>query len=293
MDQLSFSADCPLLLIYTCRYACPTPAVESARHPLISSLVTVKHENFKTCDQSGFCKRNRQYADTAIAAGSSWTPPYHLETNTIKFKDNKLSGTVIKTPPGTKDQVRLPLTISFLESGVARVTLDEERRQKKDIELRHNSQARKERYNEAAHWALVGGLEPGKDASIKIDSVAGKTEVLYGPDGKFEAVIWHSPFGINFKRNGETHVMFNERGFMNMEHWRPKIEKEVKEGEESSQEVGEDESTWWDESFGGNTDSKPKGPESLALDITFPDYEHVYGIPEHASSLSLKETRYD
>jgi alpha 1,3-glucosidase len=34
-----------------------------------------------------------------------------------------------------------------------------------------------------------------------------------------------------------------------------------------------------------------KGPESLALDITFPGYSHVFGIPEHASPLSLKTTR--
>jgi alpha 1,3-glucosidase len=33
------------------------------------------------------------------------------------------------------------------------------------------------------------------------------------------------------------------------------------------------------------------GPESVGLDITFPGFEHVYGIPEHATSLSLKETR--
>lgn len=33
------------------------------------------------------------------------------------------------------------------------------------------------------------------------------------------------------------------------------------------------------------------GPESLSVDITFPGYEHVYGIPQHASSLSLKQTR--
>lgn len=35
----------------------------------------------------------------------------------------------------------------------------------------------------------------------------------------------------------------------------------------------------------------PAGPESLSLDITFSGYEHVYGIPEHASTLNLKETR--
>lgn len=34
------------------------------------------------------------------------------------------------------------------------------------------------------------------------------------------------------------------------------------------------------------------GPEAFSLDITFPGYEHVYGIPQHASSLSLKQTRF-
>lgn len=33
------------------------------------------------------------------------------------------------------------------------------------------------------------------------------------------------------------------------------------------------------------------GPESLSLDITFPGYSHVFGIPQHASPFSLKPTR--
>ncbi|CAG8760811.1 11293_t:CDS:2, partial [Dentiscutata heterogama] len=32
-------------------------------------------------------------------------------------------------------------------------------------------------------------------------------------------------------------------------------------------------------------------PGSIGLDISFPGFSHVYGIPQHASSLSLKETR--
>lgn len=32
------------------------------------------------------------------------------------------------------------------------------------------------------------------------------------------------------------------------------------------------------------------GPESLSLDITFPNHPHVYGIPEHATNLSLPST---
>lgn len=256
----------------------------------------VKHENFKTCSQAGFCKRNRAFADE-VTQLPSWTSPYSLDPSSVSFKDGQLSGTVLKTVGSSGETVRLPLTVTFLESGTARVTVDEEKRLKGEIQLRHDSKARKERYNEASKWAIVGGLEISKGAALSRDTEAGSTRVHYGPAGTHEAVITHSPFSIDFKRDGETHIKLNERGLLNMEHWRPKIEKpEPKEGEEppikTTDKNEEDESTWWDESFGGNTDSKPKGPEAVALDISFPGYEHVYGIPEHASSLSLKQTKY-
>ncbi|KAG1770587.1 galactose mutarotase-like-domain-containing protein [Suillus placidus] len=47
---------------------------------------------------------------------------------------------------------------------------------------------------------------------------------------------------------------------------------------------------FWDETFSTWTDTKPKGPESLSLDITFPNHAHVYGIPQHATNLSLPTT---
>ena len=251
----------------------------------------VKHENFKTCDQSGFCKRNRAYADAATSHGSSWEAPYRLAPESITLENGQLTGTILKTITPGNDEVRLPLTISLLQSGTARVTIDEEKRQKGEIELRHNSQARKERYNEAADWAIVGGLEIDKAAALAEQSESGHTTILYGPGKTLTAVIRHQPFGIEFKRDKETQVIFNDRNLLNVEHWRAKVEKEKVEGQEEQAADGED-PTLWDESFGGNTDSKPKGPESVALDITFPYYEHVYGIPEHAGSLSLKETRY-
>ncbi|KAF4555232.1 putative glycosyl hydrolases family 31 protein 3 [Elsinoe fawcettii] len=256
----------------------------------------VKKDNFKTCDQSGFCKRNRAYADTALGT-SSWSAPYALDSSSLSFSKGKLTGTILKTLK-TSEQVKLPITITFLESGTARVTVDEEKRQKGEITLRHDSKARKERYNEAASWALVGDPEVSKGAAINKESPSGETRVVYGPSSKFEAIITHSPFSMEFKRDGSTQIKFNDRGLLNYEHWRPKVDKPVeekKEGEETPAAVPdkdeEDESTWWEESFGGNTDSKPRGPESIGLDITFPGYSHVYGIAEHTGPLSLKQTR--
>jgi alpha 1,3-glucosidase len=195
-----------------------------------------------------------------------------------------LHGHVLKTT-GSGEKVGLPLTISFLESGVARVVLDEEKRTKGEIELRHDSKVRKERYNEAGKWTLVGGLNVYKSATVNPDGEAGFTKVQYGPENRYQAIVRHTPFEVQFQRDGETHVKLNDRGFLNMEHWRPKVD--APEGEDQQ----EDQGTWWDETFGGNTDSKPRGPESVGLDISFPGYEHVFGIPEHADSLSLKETR--
>jgi alpha 1,3-glucosidase len=47
---------------------------------------------------------------------------------------------------------------------------------------------------------------------------------------------------------------------------------------------------WWEETFNGHTDSKPSGPEAVSMDITFPGYKHVYGLPERATNFSLQPT---
>lgn len=259
----------------------------------------MKHENFKTCAQSGFCTRNRAYADDALGQGASWASPYELDSASVTLTDGVLRGIIHKRLTSTDqiagspsdDTLRLPLTVAFLESGLARVTIDEEARQKGDIELRHGSQARKERYNEVDKWVLVGGLKTSGTARLVRGATKGASVVEYGDGRAHRAVIRHTPFGIEFQRDGESQIKFNERGLMSVEHWRRKVEREKKEGGEEEVTDVVDESTWWEESFGGNTDSKPRGPESVGLDITFPGYEHVFGIPEHTGPMSLKQTR--
>ncbi len=272
----------------------------------MTSTVAVKEHDFKKCHQSGFCTRNRAFADHALAS-SSWQSPYNIAPESASFQDGQYQAVILKTINENGETVRLPITVSFLESGTARVTVDEEKRQKGEIELRHDSKARKERYNEAEQWVIVGGTALDKEAKVDYED---KTQVTvkYGPSSKFEAIIKLSPFSIDFKRDGNSQIKFNDQGLLNVEHWRPKIEKpepEKKEGEsieenkaeEPKEEPkeegpkGEDESTWWDETFGSNTDTKPRGPESVGLDISFVGYDHVFGIPSHAGPLSLKQTR--
>lgn len=233
-----------------------------------------------------------------VNLGSSYQSPYIFPTNNV-LQGGKLSTLLRKeiTQGGVKSNVNLPLVLTFLESGVARLTIDEDRGgiQK----LRHDSKARKERYNEAENWVLVGGLDISTTAELTEE--AGQTRVKYGSSKQFECLITHAPFRLEFNRDGETQIRFNGRDFLNYEHWRDPQDYEKKADVGSAESEGEegialdlpseDQSTWWDESFGGNTDSKPKGPEAVGMDISFPGYEHVFGIPEHASSMSLKETR--
>ncbi|PHH85981.1 hypothetical protein CDD83_10909 [Cordyceps sp. RAO-2017] len=250
--------------------------------------VSVKEHDFKKCDQSGFCKRNRAYADNAANQQATWSSPYKVIPESPSLKDGQLHAVILKTINDKGETTRLPLTVSFLKSGAARVSIDEERRLKGDIQLRNDSPVRKERYNEAENWVIVGGLDLDKGAQVALQDKS-QVNIKYGPDSKLEAAIKFAPFEMEFRKNGKTHIKFNGRGLLNMEHWRPKVEKP--EGKEGEAVDGEDESTWWEETFGGNTDSKPRGPESVALDISFHDYDHVYGIPEHTGSMSLKETR--
>jgi alpha 1,3-glucosidase len=44
------------------------------------------------------------------------------------------------------------------------------------------------------------------------------------------------------------------------------------------------------DNFGGHKDSQPHGPKSVGIDFSFPFAQHVYGIPEHATTLSLPTT---
>jgi alpha 1,3-glucosidase len=47
---------------------------------------------------------------------------------------------------------------------------------------------------------------------------------------------------------------------------------------------------WWEESFKGHKDSKKRGPEGISFDISWPGHTDVYGLPERATSMSLKAT---
>lgn len=71
-------------------------------------------------------------------------------------------------------------------------------------------------------------------------------------------------------------------------------EEEVDKGEGREQRRLEEEEfdtkDMWEEKFGDHLDSKPYGPMSVGMELTFPSSSHLFGLPEHASSTQLKTT---
>ena len=54
--------------------------------------------------------------------------------------------------------------------------------------------------------------------------------------------------------------------------------------------ASEEQADLWEESFGSHHDSKPFGPASVGMDLTFERASHVYGLAEHAAPLNLPST---
>ncbi|OZJ06992.1 hypothetical protein BZG36_00191 [Bifiguratus adelaidae] len=232
----------------------------------------VKREDFKACAQSGFCRRNRAIADEA-ASSSSWTSPFELVSKTLTVKDNAVSGYI----KNTKSSSLLTFEVQVLQNGVARIRINE-------------NEPIKPRYEQTAEWTLVSNLPAKTEAKIIKKSDNEAVIPMQVPGVESASMVIHAkPLRIDFLVNDTPVLTLNERGLLNLEELRRKDEPKLVDQSDSSEskvETGE-----WEETFKTWTDPKPNGPESVALDVTFPGFSHVYGIPEHASTFSLKETR--
>ncbi|CAG8595880.1 3011_t:CDS:10, partial [Gigaspora margarita] len=246
---------------------------------IVSALVVtaVKRQDFKTCEQSSFCKRNRAYADR-LTANHSLISHYSVIQDSIIIKDGIISGDLINS----ENNLIFIFELHLLEIGAARVRINEKN-------------PLKPRYDKAKDWALIQDPSYTLEYTL-ISSKPDVTSLSFGKERKQAVSIYHSPFRVEFLVNDVPIITLNDRGFLNIEHLRKQVAPGlVDQSNGENDKIIDDENDLdkglWKETFNGKEDSKPNGPESIGLDISFPGFSHVYGIPEHASSLSLKETR--
>lgn len=235
--------------------------------------------NFKKCEHSGFCRRNRR-----IEPGNS---PYAVDLNSARLENGVLNINVLNTRTG----ILLKLELYALQNHMVRMKINEVSPLKPRYEVP----------DVLVEDPPVGSWQLGE----KTDNTLQGTS-----SGDTSFILTAQPFRLDILYGGQLVTRVNSRGLMNFEHLRTKKivppppeengeeqkengeEGEEKEAEkEAEPEPEEKEDGMWEETFKTHHDSKPNGPSAVAMDFTFPGFEYVYGIPEHADTLALKTTK--
>ncbi|KZV89419.1 glycoside hydrolase family 31 protein, partial [Exidia glandulosa HHB12029] len=257
------------------------------------SALALKEHDFKKCSQSAFCRRGRALAERAANASATWQSPYSVDPATIELVEGQAALTArVKT--ALYPDISFTLEARIHDDGVARVRMDEYRGWRK-------------RYDGTADWVLI--KEPTISSSV--EWVKGKKDVT-ASYGENKLRIEYKPLRVVLLRGNKEEVVINGKGLLHMEHFRKErggesassatpeatpVEGEGQAVFEAPKPVnpnawfeGEEEDGYWEEQFNSWKDSKPKGPESLSLDINFPHHSHLYGIPQRATRLALPST---
>ena len=217
-------------------------------------ILAFKAQDFKTCAQSGFCRRGRALSARAQAAGSSWKSPYSIDPSSVALASDQASFTA-SVKSSIYPAVNFGLDVRLHEDGVVRVRMDE-------------IGGLRKRYDEAASWALV--QEPRVNRQISWTVGKSAVRAVYGEKKNIQVVIEFEPLKVTLFRDGVEQVVLNGRGLLHMEHFRTKEDSApatITEGD--SQTVvqlnpaawfeGEEQDAWWEETWLTWTDSKPKG----------------------------------
>ncbi|XP_061900189.1 neutral alpha-glucosidase AB isoform X2 [Entelurus aequoreus] len=256
----------------------------------LTATLAVDRANFKTCDQSAFCKRQR-----ALKPGES---PYRALLETMELTNTRLTLQL----KNDKNKVRLLLELYRLQGNITRVKINE----LKPLKPRYEVPDVLIREPPTEPLSLLSQDENGVVLSLGVESQ--------------RVIVSARPFRLDIMQGRDVLLSLNSRGLLAFEHLRIRkdtffnlvtstfasvwdIVKSVLSrqadgeaedanlaNEEEAMVIEKDEEGMWEETYKSFTDSKPNGPTAIGLDFSFPGVEHVYGIPEHADSLRLKTT---
>ena len=216
-----------------------------------ASVEAVKRGDFKTCSQSGFCRRLR---DLPTSSSSSL---YSIKSETASYDASSgLFTAEISSAIWPEAHFGLSIGVTS-KDGLARLRVDE-------------VGGLRQRYNETSRWALLA--EPSLATNVEYSKKGNQGTLTWKHAAHTQqAKISFSPLKIEFIRDGETHVSFNEQNLFHMEHFRVKkvgtdtqdppdveIDEKVKQARQTWEPYMSEDGAW-EETFNGHPDSKPKG----------------------------------
>ncbi|KAL1786476.1 neutral alpha-glucosidase C [Sigmodon hispidus] len=229
---------------------------------------------FRDCSKIAFYRRQKQ----------------QLSKNTTY---QALLGSVTTEQDSTRFQIingatKIPLLAEIygIEKNIFRLKINEKTPLKPRYEVPDviTSKLETVSYNQLQTFRLVSCL--GDAGSL----------ILSDEKGDLKCHISANPFKIDLVSENEAIISINSLGQLYFEPLqiphKQRATKEAKESEpaDTSQENQEDLGLW-EEKFGNFVDVKANGPSSIGLDFSFHGFEHLYGIPQHAESHQLKNTR--
>lgn len=261
----------------------------------------VKQDDFKTCAQSSFCLRQNAYA--SLVNQTKNKSPYSIIPTSFLLTKNHLTFDVINQ---SLPKQLFKATIEFIQPSTIRFKFIE-----KDPLFK--------RYDNLKQFSI---MDYKPLLNITVQSTDTESTFAYQD---LILHIQHTPFSFQVKTlTGDPVFQFNHANYFHYEYYRTqtelqtdaqsvtqsvtqselqtKTQTELKTNEFQSdqfetnqfqnQTIQDLNKNMFKETWKTWEDSKPKGPESIGIDFKLPGFKYTYGLAEHASSLTLKPTRF-
>ncbi|CAE7755791.1 Ganab, partial [Symbiodinium sp. CCMP2456] len=241
----------------------------------LGSVECVDKSKFRTFEQGSFGRRYRKYISKV--EGDAGLVVHKLDPSTIKSSGNKVQASLLFANDASVKPLLLELSF-FLNDvdgsgGIVRTFVTEKDPLHPRFRLTPGDVVRKDE-----------DLQPDK---VAVTEGAGFTEIA-STSGACKVKLQHSPFQLEYVAHGRVLQKLNSRRFLNFERYRAKG-AQAHAGLVDATDL--DPNNLFEESFGGHTDSKPRGPAAVGVDVAFEDAVDVFGLAEHAVGLGLGENR--
>lgn len=235
---------------------------------------------FKLSQDSNFCTRGRSLAQHHVLsqeAGLRYDIRFQIDPNSVSLANHEVT---FEAKSVFEEDNPFTGVLSLYEGGVLHFLLQE----KKPIFPRYR-----------VPWGEVinpNQLRPVKDLQQAFRS----EEKLEYVSDNYKVSLTFLPLKVETYFQGQLVIVINDRCLLNFERYRrqddplPSLASHqdtvpIIDGSQAGPCEG-----LWEEEFAGEIDVKKKGPSSVAVDVTFAGAAQVYGLPEHADSLALRDT---
>ncbi|XP_053141818.1 neutral alpha-glucosidase C isoform X2 [Hemicordylus capensis] len=226
----------------------------------------VDKSRFKTCKQIAFYRRQKR-----LCPGKS---SYRALLDTMDLSNGNVKFQIIN------EECKIPLLVEIykIEGNILRLKINEIMPLKPRYEVPD---------------VLI--KEPASLRQTISERDAGKLVLACASDDQ-QLHITANPFQIQVVSKDEIVLSMNSKDLLYFEHLQspPQISKstlqEKADGSADSSKENQEDLGLWEERFGNFLDIKASGPTSIGLDFSLHGFEHIYGIPQHAETLLLKNT---